>query len=106
MFIAYQVSLEAIRTLRPLIPKIAARDRALASQLQEAATSVPLTLAEGSRRHGRDATQHYRIAAGSAGESIAALETAVAWGYLEPHETAAAAGHLDRVLALTWPLRR
>jgi len=105
-FIAYDVSLDAIRCLRSVIARIAAHDADLATQLRRASTSTPLNLAEGRRRRGRDRTFHYRVAAGSAAESLAALDVAVAAGYLDAAEADAARGHLDRVVALLWPLAK
>jgi hypothetical protein len=49
MFIAYEVSLELIRSLRDIVPKIKKFDRDLADQIHRAATSVTLNLGEGSR---------------------------------------------------------
>src|SRR5688572_20279238 len=103
-FIAYDVSLEAIRQLRAPLAAIAARDASLAEQLRKAAASVPLNLREGRSRRGRDRTHLFRVAAGSAGEALAALDVAAAFGYLDDAPAARAA--LDRVLALLWPLTR
>ncbi len=106
MFIALEVSIEAVRLLAPLVRRIATRDASLADQLRRAASSVPANLVEGRRRTGRDRTHHYRIAAGSAAEAATALRVAEAWGYLTAADYAAAWARLDRVLALTWPLVR
>ena len=105
-FVAYDVSLDALRALRPLLERVAARDAALAEQLRKAAASVPLNLAEGRRRRGRDRTHSFRVAAGSAAESLAALDVADALGYVDAADAVVARAHLDRVLALTWPLVR
>jgi four helix bundle protein len=106
MFIALEVAIEAVRSLAPVAERIANRNPNLADQLRRAAESVAANLGEGRRRIGRDRTHHYRIAAGSADEAIVILRTAEAWGYLAASDYAAAYSHLDRVLALTWPLVR
>ena len=106
MFIAYEVSLDAIRSLRTIVPLIAARDVDLADQLRRAASAVPLNLAEGRRRRGRDRTRVWRIAAGEAQEALAALEVAAAWSIVDDAVLAESRGHLDRVLRLLWPLTK
>jgi len=67
-------------------------------------TSVPLNLAEGAGRRGRDRIHHWRIAYGSALEARTALELLVATGCVNAEAAAAAAGLLDRVAAMTWRL--
>ena len=49
MFIAYEVSLEVVTSLRAVVPLIERNDRDLADQLKRAASSVVLNLAEGNR---------------------------------------------------------
>ena len=105
-FIAYEVALDACRSLRSLIAKLRKRNPSLADQIQRASQSVALNLAEGSGRRGRDRTQHYRIAAGSAGEARGGLDIAVAFGDLDAAEIADAWSNLDRVVALLWPMTR
>ena len=79
-FHAYEVAIELCRALRKPVALLRTRNRSLADQLQRAATSIPLNVAEGRARSGRDRTQHYRIALGSAAEVGAALDVALAWG--------------------------
>jgi four helix bundle protein len=105
-FIAYDVALEALRLLRPLVAKIRLHDAALAGQILEAGTSAPMNLAEGRKRRGRDARYHYSVASGSAAEARSGLDVAEALGYLAEGEGAAAWATLDRVCAMTWPLIR
>jgi four helix bundle protein len=70
--------------------------------MRRAASSVALNLAEGNRRTGQDRLQFFRIAAGSAAEVRAALEVALAWGYIDAAPLAET--ELDRVLAMVWRL--
>jgi four helix bundle protein len=91
-FDAYNRSLDLLRTLAPLLDRLASTDAKLADQLRRASTSVTLNIAEGNRRRGKDRTNRFRIALGSAAEVGAALEAAVALAYLADGEVAAAAG--------------
>jgi four helix bundle protein len=76
--------LEAIRLMRSPLCAIEKRDCDLARQLRRAAASVVLNLAEGSGSFGRVRTARYRTALGSARETVACLQTAEAFGYIEP----------------------
>jgi four helix bundle protein len=102
MFISYEVAVQVVTAVRPLMPIIEASDRDLADQLRRAATSVVLNLAEGQRSAKGNKMKHYAIAHGSANEVRAALQVAHAWGWIAeeqtPHEL------LDRLLALLWRL--
>ena len=104
MLIAYQVSLDLIRSVRPIVEVLAARDKDLADQLQRAATSVCLNVAEGSRRIKGDQRRFYTYANGSAMEVRAAIEAAEAWGWIANPE--ATCKLLDRLLGLLWGLTR
>jgi len=64
------MALQMIRSLRPAVERIRQHDRELAAQLKRAGSSVPGNIAEGARRVGQDRLHHYRVAAGSAGESV------------------------------------
>lgn len=102
MFIAFEVSLDVIRSLRTIVPQIERHDRDLADQLKRAASSVALNLAEGQRLTKGNKPKHYAIAHGSANEVRAALQTAIAWGWIADAKEQLAA--LDRLLALLWRL--
>jgi four helix bundle protein len=67
-FDTYDRSLALLRSVVPVVERLAARDAALADQLRRAAQSVPLNIAEGNRRSGRDRKYRFRIALGSAAE--------------------------------------
>ena len=102
MFIAYEVSLEAIKSLRFVVPRIEAHDGDLADQIRRAASSVVLNLAEGQRLTKGNKPKHYAIADGSANEVRAGIKTALAWGWIEDASEPLAV--LDRLLALLWRL--
>ena len=101
-FELYDVILQLIAELRPLVEKLRQRDRDQALQLKRAANSTLANVAEGSRRQGRDRLQHWNIAAGSAGEVRVQIEAAMTWGDLEPDGTQTALELLDRSLAMLW----
>jgi four helix bundle protein len=102
MFIALEVSFEAIKSLRAVVPQIEQHDRDLADQIKRAASSVALNLAEGQRLTKGNKPKHYSIAHGSANEVKGALQTAIAWGWIE--DASEPLRHLDRLLALLWRL--
>jgi four helix bundle protein len=94
----YSTILEVLRALRPLIAVIESHDRDLARQLRRAASSVALNMQEGSGSHGGTRRERYRNALGSARETGACLDVAMALGYLE-HIDATTLDALDKVRA-------
>jgi len=105
-FRAYDLSLEALRLTRAPLGRIRRVDRSLADQLQRAAASVSLNLAEGTKRRGPDRAHFYRMAAGSAAEARACFDIAAALGLVEPDAAAAAWQAFDGVAAMLYPLTR
>jgi len=106
MFDALERALALISLLRRVLARIAAKDPDLARQIRKAASSIPLNLAEGRERVGRDRAHHYRIALGSTAEVAAALAVAERWGYVEAEDLAEALVAIDRVRAMLWRLTR
>jgi four helix bundle protein len=104
MLVAYEVALDLVRALRPVVAQLRQHSADAADQVERAASSVVLNLAEGYRRHGRDPKRFYVIAQGSAAEVLAALELAEAWGW--EIQTERARVLLDRELGLLWGLTR
>ena len=98
-FDAHSVALACAAALGPALARVAKGDADLARQL-----SVPLNLAEGSRRTGQDRMHHYRIAAGGAEEAMSALALGLAWGQLKAEDVAMAEEHADRLRAMLWRL--
>ena len=102
MFIAYEVSVQLVTSLREVVPLVERSDRDLADQMRRAASSVVLNLAEGQRSAKGNKHKHYAIAHGSANEVKAALAVAQAWGWIgEAHVPREI---LDRLLAILWRL--
>lgn len=104
MLIAYQVALDLVRALRPVVAQLRRHSRDAADQVERAASSVVLNLAEGYRRYGRDPRRFWDMAHGSAGEIRGALDLADAWGWQVESKQARAL--LDRELGLLWGLTR
>jgi four helix bundle protein len=102
MFMAYEVSVQLVTSLREVVPSVERFDRDLGDQLRRAATSVVLNLAEGSRSAKGNKQKHFSIAHGSASEVKAALEIARAWGWIDEANEQRAI--LDRLLAILWRL--
>ncbi|MBL6975354.1 MAG: four helix bundle protein, partial [Deltaproteobacteria bacterium] len=76
----------------------------LVSQVTRASTSVPLNLAEGSGRTGRDRTYHYRIAYSSAREASTGIALLKTFGRVDVDAAARAQALLDRTRAMIWRL--
>ena len=103
-FEALELSIAAIQSLRSPLERLRTKDGDLYRQIRASASSVPLNLAEGRRRVGKDWLQHWRIAAGSAEELRTALRVALAWGDLEESDVEKTLELIDRVLAMLWRL--
>jgi four helix bundle protein len=104
MLVAYDVALDLIRALRPVVAELRRYSSEAADQVERAASSIVLNLAEGDRRRGRDPRRFWDMAHGSAGEIRGALDLADAWGWQV--DSAQARALLDRELRLLWGLTR
>ena len=92
-FFAYDLSLDLARSLRDPLARIRGRNADLATQLDRAADSVHLNLAEAGGRWGADRTRMFRIAYGSLREVKGSLELAILKGWLDGSEPAHALAH-------------
>ncbi len=77
----YDVILDVLRELRPVLAQIETHDPSLGKQLRRCATSVALNTAEGAGCRGGTRRQRYLDALGSARETAACLDAADALGY-------------------------
>ena len=101
-----QLSLDTIAQLRPLAQRIAQRDRSLATQLRRAASSFVLNIGEAEYSDPGNRRARLHSAAGSAGETRAAIQAALAWRYIGESESASALDGLDHLIASLWRLNR
>ncbi len=102
MLKVYQVAIEMIREIAPVITQIEKRDIDLARQLKRAASSVALNMAEASGSRGGIRNARYRTALGSARETRACLDVAEAFGYCAAGERVR--GQLSVLSATLWKL--
>jgi four helix bundle protein len=72
--------------LRPVLGRIESKDRDLARQMRRALASMVLNTGEGMGSSAGTRRERYRNALGSARETRAGLDVAVALGYVEPVE--------------------
>ena len=93
----YDVLLDLVRSVGPLVKQIERRDPDLARQCRRALASAPLNLSEGSYNRGGNRPARYHTALGSLREALACLEVAAALGYL-PEVDPALRGRFDHVL--------
>ena len=104
MFDVLAMSLKVLEELESVETKLRQRRKSLADQVERAAESVALNVAEGRKRKGLDRADLWRRAAGSADELTTALMIAQARGYITAAEFAAIDQPLDRVRAMLWKL--
>ncbi len=104
--IVAELSIELIETLRPLMARIKARDKSLEDQLRRAASSVALNIGEGEYSDPGNRRARYFTAAGSAGETLAAVRVAVACGIVSRSDAERAVMLLKRIIPMLWKLTR
>jgi four helix bundle protein len=79
----YPVILETLSSLRGVLKSIERHDADLARQMRRAASSVALNVSEGMYARGKNRTARYHTALGSMRETLACVEVAAAFGYVE-----------------------
>jgi four helix bundle protein len=79
----YSTIIHVLRGLRPVIAQIELHDRDLARQLRRAASSIALNASEATGSNGGTRRERYRNALGSARETGACIDVAMAFGYVE-----------------------
>lgn len=101
-----EMSFAVIEQLHPLVQAIKRRDKSLADQLQRAANSVALNLAEGEMSDPGTQRARFCTAAGSANEARAALRLAVGWRHLTPAQAEDAGASLTRITNILCKITR
>ena len=87
-----------------MVALIRKRDLGLAQQIVRSASSIAANLGEAGGRQGRDRLHFFRIAAGSAQETLVHLRVARAWGWVQQHDVDASLALINRELAILWRL--
>ena len=105
-FEIYEVAIEAAVQVMGLVEGVPKRYASLADQATRAVAGVPLSLAEGRGRMGRDRRHFWRIAYGSSLETTAAVRLLARVGAIPATPAEEALGLLDRVQAMAWRLTR
>jgi four helix bundle protein len=92
--------LDIIKQLQPLLAALRRKDRSLEDQLRRAITSVALNLAEGFGSRDGNKRLRYQTALGSLDEACAALQVAMAFGYVPSIDLALEKQMLDATYML------
>jgi four helix bundle protein len=104
VFEVEEMAIRAVEALAVLVPRVRARDRALADQVTRAASSMVLNIGEANYSDAGNRRARLFTAAGSANETRLALRVAVAWRYCAELEAHAARALLNRVVPMLWKL--
>ena len=102
---AYRCAVRFLAHSSTLAARMPRGHAALGDQLRRAALSVPLNIAEGSGKGGRDAARFYTIARGSALECAAILDALEALGTVAAPDFAEPRELLERVVSMLTKLR-
>lgn len=99
MLAAFEVAIELVGELRPIVEQMRPYDANLADEIRQAALRAVMYLAQveragGSQRHA------LRLAHGEVTEITQGLERAQRWGYV--HDCVRAQRRLDRLSSLCW----
>ena len=103
MFEVQVVARAMCKEVKPVMDRV--KDPEIKDQLRRAAISVPLNIAEGNARKGKDKLNRFSIAEGSAREAVEAVWVAIGWGYVTDGEAKELLTLLDRVIAMLVRLR-
>jgi len=101
----YNVAIDVVREVQPIVERVAKKDANLADHLRRAVTSVPLNLSEGEYSHGGNVRSRFHTALGSAAEVRTCLDLAEALGYV-PSVDAGLRDKVDRIIATVTRLAR
>jgi four helix bundle protein len=102
----YARSLDFLRLVTPLADRCPTQHKELADQLRRAALSIPLNIAEGNGKTGKDGRRYYQIARGSVMECGAIVDAATIFGLVTAEEQKDAAQLLDEMVAMLTRMTR
>lgn len=105
-FVVSELSIQLIEALEPVISKIQGRNKALANQLSRASESVALNAGEAEFSDPGNRRARLFTAAGSAGETRAALRVAVAKRLVSASEAEGSLQLVKRIVAILWRMTR
>jgi len=104
---AYRVAMDFIRGTNPILARLARRHPSLANQLDRAATSIALNLAEGAGEFsGPDKARFFRMSRRSATECAAILDLLETRRLLDPAQHAQLRELIHRMVAMLTGLAR
>ena len=101
-FECLEAAYQLIEDLKASLSRIRVSDNKLYVQLRTASASIALNIAEGRGRAGKDRVHHWRIAHGSAEETVAILRVAQGFGDVSDRDTRTPLQTLDRILPMLW----
>jgi four helix bundle protein len=104
MLRVYEEVLEVVRSMKDVLVEIERRDADLARQVRRAAASVALNIAEANGSRGGNRRVRFSTALGSMRETLAGLQVAGAFGYVEVGEDVPR--KIDRICAALYSLAR
>ena len=105
----YRISVSMVSEVhRQVLPRVrAGGDREIADQLHRASRSVALNVAEAlGLLPGKRQRNHFLIALGSARETMACIDIAVATGLVDERSVRSVVDRVDHVCAMLWRLTR
>ena len=103
-FIVYDLALQMLKRLKPLIDQVRRHDPSLADQMRRAGQSTFLNIAEGQSARGKNEAAKLQVALTECRETRAAVQLAVAWRYIEEAASAQVDDDLDQLAAMLWVL--
>ncbi len=103
-FIVYDLTLQLLKELKPLIEQVRRHSPSLADQMERAGQSTFLNLAESRSARGKNEAAKLQLALTECREVRVALQLSVAWGYLGGAASAGTDDKLDQVAAILWVL--
>lgn len=103
-FIVYDLTLQMLRELKPLIEQVRRHSPSLADQMERSGQGTLLNQAESRSSRGKNEAAKLQLALTECREVRAALQLSVAWGYLGEAASASVDDKLDQIAAILWVL--